>query len=191
MSSRLFTSSQDVFKPSSGRLRQKFKFQKTERSFCRWKSTDNNDTEIFLSLEISCTFFIAKEKIWKRIFNINRELSQNYTEKQIMPFKTKVNWLFNDLLYYLVIADFDWKFFLLHCHRFSTFVAIIIISHIFITRTVSQRKYCTMQEKLLHFGLSYYCSRVGTWLALILSQIYKTCLVEITIFLGFLPKLWS
>ena len=76
----------------------------------------------------------------------------------------KIAQKFNDMWYYLVIAYFDWKIgvFLLHCHRFSTFAAIIIISHIFITRSVSQRNYCTMQGKLLNFGLSYYCSRVGT-----------------------------
>ena len=34
---------------------------------------------------------------------------QNRTEKQIMPFKTTVNWLFNDTWCYLVIAFFDWK----------------------------------------------------------------------------------
>ena len=52
---------------------------------------------------------LAKEKTWKRIFNTNSELSQNRTEKQIMPFKTTVNWLFNDIWCYLVIGCFDWK----------------------------------------------------------------------------------
>ena len=33
----------------------------------------------------------------KRIFNTNNELSQNRTEKQTMPSKKKVNWLFNDI----------------------------------------------------------------------------------------------
>ena len=31
------------------------------------------------------------------MFNTNSELSQNHTEKQIMLFKTTVNWLFNDI----------------------------------------------------------------------------------------------
>ena len=31
------------------------------------------------------------------MFNAKNELSQNRTEKQIMPFKTTVNWLFNDM----------------------------------------------------------------------------------------------
>ena len=33
----------------------KLKSQKTETQFCRWKSTDNNDINIFLSLENPCT----------------------------------------------------------------------------------------------------------------------------------------
>ena len=37
----------------------KLKFQKTETCFCRWKSTDNNDINIFQSLENPCTFFLA------------------------------------------------------------------------------------------------------------------------------------
>ena len=39
----------------------------------------------------------------------NSELSQNHTGKQIMPFKTTVNWWFNEMWCYLVIALFDWK----------------------------------------------------------------------------------
>ena len=76
--------------------------------FCRWKSTDNNDINIFMSLE-NATFLLAKEKTWKHIFNTNSELSQNRTEKQIMPFKITVNWLFNDIWCYLVIRCFNWK----------------------------------------------------------------------------------
>ena len=34
---------------------------------------------------------------------------QNCSEKQIMPFKTTANELFNDILCYLVIDSFDWK----------------------------------------------------------------------------------
>ena len=85
------------------------KFQKTETQFCRWKSTDNNNINISLSLENPCTFLLMKEKIWKQIFNTDSELSQNWTEKQIMPSKTTINWLFNDICY-LFIACFDWKF---------------------------------------------------------------------------------
>ena len=35
---------------------KKLKFRKTETRFCRWKSTDNSDINIFLSLEKPCTF---------------------------------------------------------------------------------------------------------------------------------------
>ena len=52
---------------------------------------------------------LEKEKIWKCIFNTNRKVSQNHIEKQIMPSKTIVNWLFNDIWCYLFIACFDWK----------------------------------------------------------------------------------
>ena len=52
---------------------------------------------IFLLLENPSAFLLAKEKTWKHIFNTNSELSQNRTEKQIMSFKTTVNWLFNDV----------------------------------------------------------------------------------------------
>ena len=49
-------------------------------------------------MENPCTFLLAKEKTWKRIFNTNSELSQNRTEKQIMLFKTTVNCLFYDVI---------------------------------------------------------------------------------------------
>ena len=71
-------------------LGEKLRFQKTETLFCRRKSTDNNDIKIFLSLENPCTCLLAKEKTWKHMFNLNSELSQNRTEKQIMRFKTTV-----------------------------------------------------------------------------------------------------
>ena len=61
---------------------------------------------IFLSPENPCNFLLAKEKTGTCIFNINSELPQNRTEKQIMPFKTTLNWLFSDICY-LVISSFD------------------------------------------------------------------------------------
>ena len=42
-------------------------------------------------------FLLAEKKTSKRIFNANSDLSQNRTEKQIMPPKTTVNCLFNDI----------------------------------------------------------------------------------------------
>ena len=61
----------------------KLKFQKTETRICRRKSTDNDDINIFLSLENPCTFLLAKEKTWKRIFDTNSELSHNCAEKKL------------------------------------------------------------------------------------------------------------
>ena len=87
----------------------KLKFQKAETWFCRWKSTDNNSINIFVSVENPCIFLLAKEKTWECIFNTNSELLQNHAEKQIMPSKTTVNWLFNDIWCYLFIGCFDWK----------------------------------------------------------------------------------
>ena len=54
-------------------------------------------------------FLLAKEKTWKHIFNTNRELLQNCTEKQILSFKTTVNWFFNDIWCYLATGCFDLK----------------------------------------------------------------------------------
>ena len=43
------------------------------------------------------------------MFNTNSELSKNRTEKQIIPFKTTLNWLFNSIRCYLLIGYFDSK----------------------------------------------------------------------------------
>ena len=61
------------------------------------------------ALKNPCIFLLAKEKAWKRIFNTNSELSQNWTENKIMRLKTTVNCLFNDIRCYLIIDCFDWK----------------------------------------------------------------------------------
>ena len=45
-------------------------------------------------------FCMRKKKTWKSIFNTKIELSQNLTEKQIMPFEATANWLFNDIWRY-------------------------------------------------------------------------------------------
>ena len=87
----------------------KIKISKSETGFCRWKSTANKDINIFKSLRNPGIFLLAKEKPWKRIFNTTSELSQNCTEKQIMPFKTAINRLFSDKWFYLFIACFEWK----------------------------------------------------------------------------------
>ena len=97
---------------SGEKSRRKIKMLKTEAQFCRWKSNDCNHISIFLSLEnhcTACTFLFVKGKTWKHIFNTKSELSQNHTEKQFMPSKATLNWLFNDIWCYFVIGCFDWK----------------------------------------------------------------------------------
>ena len=78
-------------------------------TFCKCKSTDNSDINIFQPLENPWSFLLAKEKTWKRIFNTNGELSPNRPEKKKKPSKTTINWLFKDIWCYLFIACFDWK----------------------------------------------------------------------------------
>ena len=53
-----------------------------------------------------------KEQL-KRVFNTNSKLSQNRTEKQIMPFKATVNWLLviYDVIYSLVVLTEKLSFF--------------------------------------------------------------------------------
>ena len=89
-------------------LGQKLKLQKTETRFCRWMSNDFKDTNIFLSLETLVPFCLRK----KRLEDAFLTLTVNHllcTEKQIVLFKTTINWLFNDIWCYLVIGYFDWR----------------------------------------------------------------------------------
>ena len=58
---------------------------------------------IITALTTSCHWktlvhFCLQNKKPKKHFNINRELSQNRAEKQIMPFKTTDNSIFNDVI---------------------------------------------------------------------------------------------
>ena len=50
---------------------------------------------------------LQKKRPENKFLNTNSELSQNRTEKQIMPLKTTVNWLFNDIWSCLVTGCFD------------------------------------------------------------------------------------
>ena len=72
-------------------------------------NNEYNGINIFLPPENPCTLLLAKENTWKDIFNTNSELSQNCTEKEVMSFKTSLNWLLNDIWCYLVIGSFNWK----------------------------------------------------------------------------------
>ena len=63
-------------------------------SSCHWK--------------VLAAFCLPKKRL-ENAFSTNSELSQNRTEKQIMPSKTTINWLLNDMWCYLFLACFDWK----------------------------------------------------------------------------------
>ena len=81
-----------------------------------WKQRYYNT---FLSFRNPCTFLLSKEKTWKRIFNTNYcQLSQNRTEKQIMPSKATINslinsiyviYIYHDNQFYFFIACFYWE----------------------------------------------------------------------------------
>ena len=88
------------------KYRLKLKIQKIWDTAFWWKSTDNNQIDIFLSLENPCTFLLAIEKTWKRIFNTNSELSHRKTNHAI---QNNSYWLFNDIWFYLNMFCFDWK----------------------------------------------------------------------------------
>ena len=49
-------------------------------------------------------FCLRKKDLKTHLLNTYSELSQNRTEKQIMPSKIRINWLFNDISCYLFIA---------------------------------------------------------------------------------------
>ena len=74
----------------------KIKISKTETRICRWKSTDDNHN-------ILCHW---KRKDLKTHFYTNSELSENRTEKKIIPSKSTINWLFNNIWCYLFITGF-------------------------------------------------------------------------------------
>ena len=87
----------DIMNVSPNILAKNWNFKKLRQSFIDKRAM------ITTALASSCrqknpwTFLLAKEKVWKRIFNFNSESSQNRTEKQIMLFKTALNWLFHDI----------------------------------------------------------------------------------------------
>ena len=61
-------------------------------SSCHWKTL----VPFCLRKKRPENAFLTLFKIFK-IYSHNSELLQNRKEKQIMPFKTALNWLFNDI----------------------------------------------------------------------------------------------
>ena len=54
-------------------------------------------------------FCLRKERPETTFLTLTVNYHKSRTEKQIMPSKATVKWLFNDLWCYLPIACFDWK----------------------------------------------------------------------------------
>ena len=84
----------------------KFKISKN------WDSLVDEKAMITMTLISSCHWKIPAPFSFqkKRPENAFLTLTVNYrTEKQIMLFKTTVNWLLNDIWSYLAISCFDWK----------------------------------------------------------------------------------
>ena len=82
-------------------------------NFKKLRHTFVDETAMITTLVSSChwktlvPFCLWKKRPEKCVFNTDTELMQNRTEKQIMPFKTTANWLFNDTWCYLVICCFE------------------------------------------------------------------------------------
>ena len=98
----------DIMNVSPNILAKNWNFKKLRRGFVDKRA-------LITTTLISCChwktlyLFACERKDLKRTFTINSKLSQNRTEKQIVPCKTIVNCLFNDVWSYLVIRCFDWK----------------------------------------------------------------------------------
>ena len=112
--------------------------------FCRWKSTDNNEINIFQSLETPLPFCLRT----KRPENVFLTLIVNYRKivqkKETMLFKTTVNSLLNDLM--LFSHSLLW----LKYWRFSTSSSkefIVSLNHL-------SSQSCTKTSKLVRFELS-------------------------------------
>ena len=61
-------------------LVQDSKFKELRHTFVNERAMIITTVTISLSLNNLCTFLLAKEKTWKRIFKTNSESSQNHTE---------------------------------------------------------------------------------------------------------------
>ena len=93
----------DIINLSPNILAKNSNFRKLRHSFVDERALIT--TKIISSCHLkTLALLLAKEKTWKRVFNTDIELSQNHTEKQIIPFKTTINWLFNDIWCQLLIG---------------------------------------------------------------------------------------
>ena len=80
-----------------------------------YQSSLENEVDFTNIMNVS-PYILAKNRSFKKlrhVFNTNSKLSQNRTEKQIMPFKATVNWLLviYDVIYSLVVLTEKLSFF--------------------------------------------------------------------------------
>ena len=83
VSPNILTKNENFKKLKHGFVDERTMTTMTIASFCHWKTL--------------VPFCLQKKIPEKSIFNNNSGLLQNRTEKQIMPFKTTVTLLFNDI----------------------------------------------------------------------------------------------
>ena len=84
-------------------------------------------------------FVCEKKKPENAFLTLNSELLQNHTEKQIMPPKITINWLFNDICY-LFIAFFDCRIGVFQ----QTVVTVDYILNFGLRQSFSHGQYCSI-----------------------------------------------
>ena len=102
----------------------------------------------------------------KRHENVFLTLTVNYgkivQQKKIMPLETKVNWQFNDIWCYLLIAYFDWKIGVFQQTVVSVYYILDMTSNIlaFLAIRHLQAELCIQQGIFLRYSCLYYRSMV-------------------------------
>ena len=82
----------------------KIKFSKTETCFCRWKSNDYNKNDYSCHWKTLVPFCMRKKRPENAFLTLTVDYHKIVKKKQIMPFKTTVNWLFSDIWCYVVLC---------------------------------------------------------------------------------------
>ena len=85
---------------------------------------------------------------------------QNHTEKQIITFKTTVNWLLNDIWCYLVIGCFGWK---------------IVVSQQTVVRVYNTLRewWCAISFKVTYAWWRIFNIIVLPWLPLLMNSLFN------------------
>ena len=82
-------------------------FKKLRHCFVDERAQKTATLTSFWHWKILVPFCLRKKKPEKAFLILTLNYRKNCTEKKIMPFKTTVTWLFNDIWCYLVIGCFD------------------------------------------------------------------------------------